>query len=107
MPQSYKVLGQSSPASGTLTTLYTAPTQAIVSTVTICNQNSTATTYRIAVRPSGASITTSQWLVYDSPLPANDSVVLTMGIALAATDILSVQAGAASVSFSAFGVEIS
>ena len=108
MPQTHKVLGQSSPSATTLTTLYTAPssTQAIVSTLTVCNTTSTATTYRIAVRPSAASIATSQYVVYDAPLPANDTVTLTLGVTLAATDVVSVYAGAANVAFSAFGVEI-
>lgn len=107
MPQTHKVLGQSNPAATTLTTLYTAPSQAIVSSLTICNTAATATTYRIAVRPAGASIATSQYLVYDASLPANDTVTLTLGVTLAATDVVSVYAGSASVAFSAFGVEIS
>jgi hypothetical protein len=107
MAQSYKVLGQANPSATTLTTLYTVPSaQASVSTVTVCNTSSTATTYRIAVRPAGAASATSQYVVYDAPLPANDTVTLTLGITLATTDVLSVYAGSANVAFSAFGVEI-
>jgi glucose-6-phosphate dehydrogenase assembly protein OpcA len=106
MPQTHKVLGQSNPAATTLTTLYTAPAQAIVSTITVCNTASSATTYRIAVRIAGASIATSQYLAYDAALPANDTVTLTLGVTLATTDVISVYAGAANVAFSAFGVEI-
>jgi glucose-6-phosphate dehydrogenase assembly protein OpcA len=108
MPQSHKVLGQSNPSATTLTTLYTVPasTQAVCSTITICNTASTATTYRIAVRPAGASIATSQYLAYDAALPANDTATLTLGMTLAATDVVSVYAASANVAFSAFGVEI-
>jgi hypothetical protein len=108
MPQTHKVLGQTSPAATTLASLYTVPsaTQAIVSTVTVCNIAATATTYRIAVRPAGASIATSQYLVYDAALPANDTVTLTLGVTLAATDVVSVFAGSADVAFHAYGVEI-
>jgi len=108
MPQAHKVLGQSNPSATTLTTLYTAPasTQAVCSTITICNTASSATTYRIAVRPAGASIATSQYLAYDAPLPANDTATLTLGVTLAATDVVSVYAASANVAFSAFGVEI-
>ena len=108
MPQAHKVLGQSNPAVTTLTTLYTVPasTQAVCSTITICNTANTATTYRIAVRPAGASIATSQYLAYDAALPANDTATLTLGVALAATDVISVYAASANVAFSAFGVEI-
>ena len=108
MPQTHKVLGQSNPAATTLTTLYTVPasTQAVVSTITICNTASSATTYRIAVQPAGASIATSQYLAFDAALPANDTATLTLGLTLATTDVISVYAGSASVAFSAYGVEI-
>jgi hypothetical protein len=108
MPQAHKVLGQSNPSATTLTTLYTVPsaTQAVCSTITVANTASSATTYRIAVRPAGASIATSQYLAYDAALPANDTATLTLGVTLAATDVVSVYAGSANVAFSAFGVEI-
>jgi hypothetical protein len=108
MPQTHKVLGQSNPSATTLTTLYTAPasTQAVCSTVTICNTASSATTYRIAVRPAGASIANQHYVAYDASLPANDTATLTLGVTLAATDVISVYAASANVAFSAFGVEI-
>jgi glucose-6-phosphate dehydrogenase assembly protein OpcA len=108
MPQAHKVLGQSNPSATTLATLYTVPasTHAICSTITVCNTASSATTYRIAVRPAGASIATSQYLAYDAALPANDTATLTLGVTLAATDVISVYAATANVAFSAFGVEI-
>jgi len=108
MPQTHKVLGQSNPAATTLTTLYTVPasTQAVCSTITICNTGSSATTYRIAVRAAGAAIATSQYLAYDAALPANDTATLTLGVTLATTDVISVYAASANVAFSAFGVEI-
>ena len=108
MPQAHKVLGQSNPTATTLATLYTAPasTQAVCSTITICNTASSATTYRIAVRPAGAAIATSQYLAYDAALPANDTATLTLGVTMDATDVISVYAASANVAFSAFGVEI-
>lgn len=109
MAQTHKVLGQINPAAATLTTLYTVPaaTQAIVSTLVACNTGSSATTYRIAVRVAGASIGTAQYLAYDAALPANDTATLTLGVALAATDVISVYAASANVAFHAYGVEIS
>lgn len=108
MPQTHKVLGQSNPAATTLTTLYTVPssTQGIVSTIAVCNTASSATTYRIAVRPAGATAATQHYVAYDASLPANDTVTLTLGVTLAATDVLSVYAASANVAFSAYGVEI-
>jgi hypothetical protein len=108
MPQTHKVLGQSSPAATTLTTLYTVPasTSAVVSTLIVCNTASSATTYRIAVRVAAASIATSQYIAYDAAIPANDTATLTLGVTLAASDVISVYAGAANVAFAAYGVEI-
>lgn len=108
MPQTHKVLGQSNPSATTLTTLYTVPsaTSTIGSTLTICNIGTSATTYRVAVRPAGATIANSHYLVYDSSIPANDSISLTLGLSLATTDVVSVYAGNANLAFSLFGVEL-
>ena len=108
MPTTYKVLGQSNPAATTATTLYTVPsaTQTVVSTVTICNQAATAATYRIAVRVAGASLSASQYIAYDVSLPANASDTLTLGLTLNATDVITVYASTATMSFAAFGSEI-
>ena len=105
----YKVLGQSNPAATTNTTLYTVPssTSAVVSTITICNQASSAATYRIAVRPAGASVAAQHWIVYGATVAASDTTALTLGLTLATTDVVTVYASTATLSFSAFGSEIS
>ena len=102
----YKVLGQVNPVATTLTTLYTAPSGAVVSTLAICNQGAT-TTYRVLVSVAGAALNAKQYIVYETGVNANDSVFLTLGITLAATDIVKVYAGTANVSFSLFGSEVS
>jgi glucose-6-phosphate dehydrogenase assembly protein OpcA len=109
MPTVYKVLGQSNPAATTATTLYTVPaaTQSVVSTVTVCNQAATAATYRIAIRVAGAALATSQYIAYDVSLPANASDTLTLGITVGATDVITVYSSSATMSFAAFGSEIS
>ena len=107
MATTYKVLGQVAPAATTLTTLYTVPalTSTVVSTLSICNQG-VSTTYRVAVRPAGASIVASHYVVYDAAIDANDTVMLTIGIALATTDVVSVYSATATMSFNMFGSEI-
>jgi len=108
MATTYKVLGQSNPSATTATTLYTVPssTSAVVSTIVICNQTSTAATYRIAVRPSGASLAAQHYVAYDISVGASDSTALTLGITLATTDVITVYASTATLSFTAFGSEI-
>ncbi len=109
MPTTYKVLGQVAPSSATLTTLDTVPsaTSAVVSTIAVCNRAATAATYRIAIRPAGAAISNEHYIAYDSTVAANDTTMLTIGITLAATDVISVYASTANLSFNAFGSEIS
>lgn len=108
MPLTYKILGQNNPSASGLTTLYTVPssTQAVCSSISVCNLLNTATTYRIAVRPTGEAIANKHYLAYDVSLPANDSTILTMGISLGTTDVVSIYAASSGVSFSLFGTEI-
>ena len=107
MATTYKVLGQSNPSATTATTLYTVPasTEAIVSTITIANQT-TAGTYRLAVRPDGESLAAKHYLAYDVAIPANSTHTYTMGVTLNAADVITVYASSASQSFNAFGSEI-
>jgi glucose-6-phosphate dehydrogenase assembly protein OpcA len=109
MTTTYKVLGQAAPGATTDTNLYTVPasTATVISTVVVANRGSTATSFRVAVRPAGASIANQHYLAFDVAIGANDSTTLTLGITMAATDVLTVQAASANVSFNAFGSEIS
>lgn len=102
-----KVLGQSNPAATTATTLYTVPSakQAVVSSLVVANLTATAATFRIAVRPAGASLANQHYIAYDITVGASDSTALTLGITLATTDVLTVYASTANLSFNAFGDE--
>jgi hypothetical protein len=108
MATTYKVLGQSNPSATTATSLYTVPaaTEAIISTITVCNQAASAGTYRIAVRPDGAALAKQHYVAYDVSLPGNASDTLTLGITVDATDVITVYASSADFSFNAFGSEI-
>lgn len=108
MANTYKVLGQQDPSAATLTTLYTVPgaTSTIVSCINVCNRSTVATVFRIAVRPAGAGIANAHYLAYDAEILGNEIYSFTEGITLATTDVLSVYATLATLSFSAFGQEI-
>lgn len=108
MATTYKVLGQLAPSATTATTLYTVPaaTSAIISTLVVANRANTAATYRIAIRVAGAALSNEDYLAYDVTVGANDSTTLTLGITLAATDVVTVYASTANLSFNAFGSEI-
>jgi hypothetical protein len=104
----YKVLGQSAPAATTNVNLYTVPaaTSAVISTIVVANRVNTSATYRIAIRPAAAAIANQHYIAYDVAVAAADSTTLTLGITLAATDIITVYASSANLSFSVFGSEI-
>lgn len=108
MATTYKVLGQVNPSATTATTLYTTPssTSTVVSTISVCNQASTAATFRIAVRPAGASLAAQHYIVYGATVPASDSTMITVGLTLATTDVVTVYASSANLSFNAYGSEI-
>jgi hypothetical protein len=108
MATTYKVLGQSNPSATTLSTLYTCPaaTQTVISTISICNQAAVSGTYRIAVRPNGATIAPEHYVVYDATIQANTTAAYTLGFTIDASDVVSVYASASTMSFNAFGSEI-
>ncbi len=108
MANAYKVLGQTGDASANDVTLYTVPasTEAVISTIVICNRENASNTFRIAIRPDGATLSQSHYLAYDSTIQANDTITLTLGITIDASDIVSVGASDANVSFNVFGTEI-
>jgi hypothetical protein len=107
VPTVYKTLGQIEPAATTQTTLYTVPaaTEAIISSITVCNRGAAAT-YRIAVRGSGAALADAHYIAYGANLGAGETEFITAGLALEATTIVAVYASHADVAFGCWGSEI-
>jgi hypothetical protein len=108
MAITYKVLGQANPAANVLTTVYTVPAgnSAVISTIMVCNQSSGNLTYRLAVQPGNAAISSSHYIAYDATVTAKDSIGLTLGITLAATDVISANCSGANISINVFGSEM-
>jgi len=105
----YKVLGQVAPADTSNADLYTVPgsISTVVSTLLVSNTTGIDATCRIFVRVSGAAAATSNAIIYDGTVAGNDFQAITVGITLAATDVISVQSGTGnSLTFQAFGSEI-
>ena len=103
----YKVLGQASVAATTDTDLYTVPSDkaTVASTLTVCNRSAASTTYRVAVRPSGASIANAHYILYDNFLDGSTTHFITIGLTVTATDVVTVYANNSTVSFTLFGDE--
>lgn len=121
MPTTYKILASNSSAgnygngaqtianNNTNYNVYTVPagTSTVVSTIVLCNRSASALTFRLAVRPAGATIANQHYIAYDTAIAANDSVMLTLGLTLAATDVITVYTSAAtSFTIAVYGSEI-
>jgi hypothetical protein len=104
----YKVLGQVSLTADTATTVYTVPslTSTVLSSITVCNRGANTATFRIAVRPAGETLADKHYVNFNTPVPGNDTISLTLGITLAATDVITANANTSTVSINAFGSEI-
>ncbi len=108
MAATYKVLGQVNPAATTATTAYTVPsaTETVISTITVANLGAAPATYRIAVRPNGATLENKHYIAYDASIAPQDTQTLTLGITLDATDVVTVFSSTATIAFNLFGSEI-
>jgi hypothetical protein len=109
MPTVYKTLGQSNPVATTETALYTVPaaTSTIASSVIVCNRSTVLSTFRISIAIGGAATTNKDYIYFDLPIGANDTFIATIGVTLAATDVVRVYASNTNLSFSLYGSEIS
>jgi hypothetical protein len=105
----YKILGQAFPTANANATVYTVPAgnSTIISTLNICNMSATNVSFRIAVLRGGITPTpANSYIAYDTALPAQDAIGLTLGMTLDATDTIQVYSLQGNVSFNVFGSEI-
>jgi len=109
MATNYKSIAQVDLTTTALTDIYTVGSgkETVISTIIIANRTASADSFRIAVRVDGDAISNKHYIAYDVPVAANDSTTLTLGISMAAGDVLSVQAETADrLSINVFGAEI-
>lgn len=103
----HKVLGQVAPAATTNTDTYTVPAgkSAVCSTLSVCNRGTVTAAYRVAVRLAGAAMANASYIFYDASLPAKATDLVTIGMTLAETDVVTVYSSTADLSFNLFGNE--
>lgn len=109
MANHYKVLGQQNPAAATSTTLYTCPgsTETVISVITVCNQSNVPTSFRLGIDVDGAGDDAKDYTYYDVPIGGNETLEVMKGVTLDAADLIRCYCTLATVSFGAFGEEIS
>jgi hypothetical protein len=109
MAVSYKVLGQSKPTAATATTLYTVPSgagnYAVISSLVINNLTADLTNVRVAVRPAGETLENKHYIIYGNGVSPFQTQVFTIGITLAATDVVTVYDASGKCSFNLYGSE--
>jgi hypothetical protein len=84
-----------------------ADTEAVISTIFVCNRGTDASTFRIAVRPDGATLSNEHYIAYDVLILGSTSTAITVGVTMDAADVLTVYASSTALSFNVFGSELS
>ena len=93
----------------TYATLYStgASTTAVIGSLIICNEATSAVTVRVGLAASAGTPASGSFILYDRTIPANDTLALTVGLALGNTKFIRISSSAATVSFTASVSEIS
>lgn len=110
MASTYKVLGQLAPTGTTEATLATvgAAKSWVISSLVIANLTSSAANATVSVCVAGAATSNANTLLKTVSIPALTTVGFSLGITMAATDLIRVTSGTANaLSFQIFGSEIS
>src|ERR1051325_6402119 len=104
MATTYGAGDQKALAATTLQDVYTVPgaTSAVMQVV-VCNRGA-ATTFRIAHAKAGAADNNKQYFEYDTPIAANQTIVVVTGLSMAATDVIRGYAGTANVTVQVNGI---
>ena len=106
MAETLGSLGQAALPATTLTSILTVggSATAVLSSLVVCNRGGTATTLRVSHAIAGAVDAVGQYLYYDLPIPANDTFAASLGVTLAATDVIRAYAGNGNLSINLYGV---
>jgi len=99
---------QGTSSTETYTTVYNSPasTQAVISSLVICNASSSDITVRVGLDTTDGTPSSSEFLVYDAAIAGNDTVSLTLGISMEADKYLRASSSSSACVFSAFVSEI-
>ena len=112
MANTYKILGQLNPSANTQGNVYVVPaaTSAVINSIQIANQSASNASYSIIVMPtaefSSPASNGKYFIIRGSTMPASDAATLTLSLSLPAGAVLAANTNSSSLSFSAFGVEI-
>lgn len=108
MAQTYEILGQLAPSANTLTNVFVtgASSSAIVGTITLHNFSDANASYSLVVRPINETLANKHFIIRGGVLPAREMISITGAVTMNANAILAANTSGGSVSFNAYGVEI-
>ena len=108
MAQTYEILGQLAPSANTLTNVFVtgASSSAIVGTITLHNFSDANASYSLVVRPINETLANKHFIIRGGILPAREMISITGAVTMNANAILAANTSGGSVSFNAYGVEI-
>ena len=108
MAQTYEILGQLAPSANTLTNVFVtgASSSAIVGTITLHNFSDANASYSLVVRPINEVLANKHFIIRGGILPASEMISITGAVTMNANAILAANTNGGSVSFNAYGVEI-
>lgn len=112
MAQSFKVLGQINPTANSQANVYSVPvgTEAVISTIAICNQTGSNASYSLIVIPGNEAFSdpanAKHFVVRGATVPAADTIMLTVGITANTGTLIACNTNSNNISFSIFGSEI-
>lgn len=109
MTANYKVLGQAAPANTLEATLLAVASgkQVVTSTLSCCNLTSDIVKATVNVKPAGVATSAAHRLLYQAEVRPGNSLILTLGLTLEATDVVSVQSDTANgLAFHLYGTVI-
>lgn len=106
------ILGQASPAALSEKTIYSVPTQnwtsgliAVLRTIVVCNRQNSQGTFKIKIIPLGSDVGDYQYICYDTPIKANDTITLSLGVIINQGDSVVVENSSGSIGFTVSGYE--
>ena len=108
MAQTYEILGQIAPSANTPTNVFVtgASSSAIVGTITLHNFSDANASYSLVVRPINEVLANKHFIIRGGILPAREMISITGAVTMNANAILAANTNGGSVSFNAYGVEI-
>lgn len=90
-------------SAASLTDVYTATSDVMLRSLSVCNRAGTAASFRISVASGGEADSNKQYLFYDLPIVPNDSFTSSLEIGLIAGDVVRFYGSNTNMSLTLFG----